>query len=124
MNFRIAARVKSRIFLVNPSEVETIAACGNYVRLNTANGSHLVRGTISAYQQRLSHLGFVRVHRSTLVNISYVVSLEAVASGDYTIHLASGRSVTLSRTFRDLFFGFVSLPAQRIGSNPQASEAL
>lgn len=113
MNFRIAVRVKSRILLINPASVEWIEACGNYVRIHTADGSHLVRGTISGYERHLTSSGFVRIHRSALVNISHVASLEPVVSGDYTVHLTSGRDVILSRTFRERFFAFVSVPAQQ-----------
>ena len=110
MNFRIAVRVKSRIFLIDPSTVEWVEAYGNYVRIHHGSSAHLVRGTISGFEQHLSEYGFVRIHRSALVNIAHVVSLEPVVSGDYTVHLASGREVMLSRTYRERFFNFVSVP--------------
>ena len=111
MNERIPVRVKSRILLINPEDLECATACGNYVRLHTATEKYLVRGTIQAFEQRLAHMGFIRVHRSTLVNVSRVVSVEVAASGDSLLHLSSGRSVTLSRTFRKPFFAFVTVPA-------------
>jgi two-component system LytT family response regulator len=118
VNFRIAVRVKSRIFLVDPATVEWVEAYGNYVRVHHGTGAHLVRGTISGFEQHLRAYGFVRVHRSALVNISHVVSLEPVVSGDYTIHLGSGRDITLSRTYRERFFAFVSVPMA--GAPPSA----
>jgi two-component system LytT family response regulator len=110
VNFRIAVRVKSRIFLIDPATVEWVEAYGNYVRIHHGSSAHLVRGTISSFEQHLSEYGFVRIHRSALVNIAHVVSLEPVVSGDYTVHLASGREVMLSRTYRERFFAFVSVP--------------
>ena len=124
MTFRIAVRVKSRILLINPASVEWVEAYGNYVRIHTGDHAHLVRGTISGYEKHLAPSGFIRVHRSALVNIAHVMSLEPVVSGDYTVHLASGRDVVLSRTYRERFFASVTVPAaaQHSGSLAPALE--
>jgi two-component system LytT family response regulator len=116
-NFRIAARVKSRIMLIDPARVDWIEAYGNYVRIHSGPDAHLVRGTISRFERQLAPYGFVRIHRSSLVNIAQVASLEPSSNGDYTVHLVSGRDVVMSRTFRDNFFTFVG------AANPETRTA-
>jgi DNA-binding LytR/AlgR family response regulator len=107
MNWRIPVRVKSRIVLVDPSAIDLVEACGNYARLHSGDATYLMRGTLSGFEQRLASAGFVRIHRSAMVNITFVASLEPTVSGDYRMHLSTGRVVTLSRTYREQFFSFI-----------------
>jgi len=57
---------------VNRSEVAWVEAQGDYCRLHTADGSHLVRLPISTLEERWAAAGFLRVHRSLLVSLSHV----------------------------------------------------
>jgi DNA-binding LytR/AlgR family response regulator len=107
MSWRIPVRNKSRIVLLDPQAIDLVEACGNYARLYQGDSAHLMRGTLSGFEQRLAKAGFVRIHRSAMVNISFVVSLEPSVSGDYRLHLSTGRVVTLSRTYREQFFSFI-----------------
>ena len=113
MNQRIAVRVKSKILLVDPGEIECVEACGNYVRIHAPSASYLVRGTMSAFEADLSAEGFVRIHRSTIVNLAHIASLEPHVTGEYVVHLRSGRDVMLSRTFRERFFALTTIGGLR-----------
>jgi DNA-binding LytR/AlgR family response regulator len=64
---------------VTRSEIRYVEAQGDYTRLHTASGSHLVRLPISALEERWGEAGFVRIHRSLLVALAHVdeVRLEA-----------------------------------------------
>ncbi|HET6166766.1 MAG TPA: LytTR family DNA-binding domain-containing protein [Marmoricola sp.] len=57
---------------VHRSEVRYAEAQGDYVRLHTASGSHLVRVPISTLEERWSDAGFLRIHRSLLVALAHV----------------------------------------------------
>ena len=57
---------------VRRSEVRYASAQGDYVRLHTATGDPLVRMSLSALEQRWADSGFVRIHRSVLVNLAHV----------------------------------------------------
>jgi DNA-binding LytR/AlgR family response regulator len=69
---RIAIPVDDRLTVVRVAEIDWVEALGNYVSLHVARRSHLLRETVSAMEQRLSAHGFVRIHRSTIVNVQRV----------------------------------------------------
>jgi len=61
---------------------------------------HLLRETMSHLESRLDSERFIRIHRSTIVNLSRVQEMEPYFHGDYIIRLKDGRTLTLSRTYR------------------------
>ncbi|MEV0947839.1 LytTR family DNA-binding domain-containing protein [Rhodococcus sp. NPDC049939] len=67
--------------LVHRSSVEWVEADGDYSRLHTAEGSHLVRIPISALEKRWTDAGFLRVHRSHLVSMPLVTGIRTVGNG-------------------------------------------
>jgi two-component system LytT family response regulator len=79
--------------------VAWLESAGNYVRLHTQAGDHLVRGTLQEMEQRLDPRAFVRVHRSVIVNLDHVRKLEPYFHGEYTIHLRDGTRLTSSRGY-------------------------
>src|SRR5690606_30425896 len=68
---------------VASTEVRYVEAQGDYARLHTANGSHLVRIPLATLEERWASAGFIRVHRSHLVSIKHIEEL----------HIDSGRCV-------------------------------
>lgn len=74
---------------------------GNYVELHLATASHLQRQTLSALETQLSAQGFLRIHRSRLVNRRHVRGIAGNASGDFTITLSDGRQIGGGRRWRD-----------------------
>ena len=90
-----------RIIRVPPREVLGVRSCGNYVEFLLADGRRpLMRTTLAGLEAGLSVLGFVRTHRSWLVNAAHVVEIEAEGSGDYGLKLGDGTQVPLSRRYR------------------------
>jgi len=69
---RVAVKARGRILFVNLEEVVAVHAEGNYVSLRRNNGTHLLRESISRVAERLEPYGFIRIHRSVLVNTSFV----------------------------------------------------
>ena len=57
---------------VRRSEVRYVEAQGDYARLHTARGSHLIRMPLAALAERWAEAGFVRIHRSTLVSLAHI----------------------------------------------------
>lgn len=81
---------------VKRSEIAFVEARGDYVRLHTRTGAHLVRTPLAALEERWADAGFLRVHRQFLVNAGYVESLRSSA-GRLTVELDGGASVPVSR---------------------------
>lgn len=72
---RIAVELGGVTRFVQRSQVRYVQAQGDYARLVTADGSHLLRTPLASLENAWSGAGFVRIHRSTLVNLSYVLQL-------------------------------------------------
>ncbi|HEY6330880.1 MAG TPA: LytTR family DNA-binding domain-containing protein, partial [Blastocatellia bacterium] len=78
-----------------------IEAAGNYVRLHTGKDAHLLRETMAGIESRLAPESFVRIHRSTIVNIERIRELRPLLHGDYEVILNDNTELTLSRAFRE-----------------------
>ena len=99
---RIAIKGVNRIHLVRLNEVRYIEAAGNYLHLHTGAAEPFVlRETLSNYEARLDPKKFVRIHRSTIVNVDHIKELQPLFHGDYVVLLHNGQRVTLSRGYRD-----------------------
>jgi two-component system LytT family response regulator len=98
---RIVVKNAGRIFFLNVEEIDWIEAADNYVRLYVGKDSHLVQGTMSKLESKLDPELFLRVHRSTIVNITRIKEMQPLFHGEYAITLASGKALTSSRSYRD-----------------------
>ena len=96
---RFLVKTASRVYAVRADDVETIEAAGHYVELRTAAGTHLVRDSLSAIERRLDPARFVRVHRSTVVNVDKVAELRPAFHGEFEVVMTSGRRLHCSRTY-------------------------
>jgi two-component system, LytTR family, response regulator len=97
---RLVIRAKGRVVFLNLSEIDWIEASANYVRLNAGKESHLFRETIGRVSERLNPSHFVRVHRSTIVNVRKIKELIPVNSGEYIVVLKNGKELSCSRSYR------------------------
>jgi two-component system LytT family response regulator len=77
-----------------------VEAAGNYLSIVVGKESHLIRDTMQNFETRLDPEHFIRIHRSTLVNIDRVRELQPLFGGEYAVLLRDGRQLTLSRTYR------------------------
>jgi two-component system, LytTR family, response regulator len=97
---RIVFKSRGRILFLPVSDIRWIGAEGNYVRLSTATETHLLRETMAHLEERLDPRGFVRVHRSFIVNLKYVKEVRREANGDSVVIMDSGNKVALGRSYR------------------------
>ncbi|HEX6085849.1 MAG TPA: LytTR family DNA-binding domain-containing protein [Thermoanaerobaculia bacterium] len=89
-------RKRDRTILVAVRDVDWIEAEGKYVRLHVREQSYLVRDTIAAVEARLDGRQFVRIHRSTIVNLRRVTEVR----DDSLVVLQDGTQLVMSRRFR------------------------
>ena len=95
---RLVVRDGAKVGFVAVEQVDWIDVAGNYARLHTVGGVHLLRETLKQLEQRLDPERFVRVHRSTIVNLERITSVEPYFHGEYTLTLKDGTRLTSSRT--------------------------
>ncbi len=97
---RFAVRVRGRIIFVRTSEIVWIGAEGNYVRLHTATGSYLERDSMKHLESSLDPSSFLRVHRSAIVSVEHIVSIDSTSDGSLQIQMSSGERVPLGPNYR------------------------
>ena len=98
---RFVARRGAKHYFVRVAEVDWIEADGNYVRLQTGDRSHLIRETMKGVEAKLDAASFVRVHRSAMVAIERIQSIEAGEHGEYVVTMQGGMRFVSSRSYSD-----------------------
>ncbi|MCI0685355.1 MAG: LytTR family DNA-binding domain-containing protein [Gemmataceae bacterium] len=98
---RLVVKSGGRVSFVRVDEVDWIEAAGNYVRLHVGKEDHLLRESLSGLEAKLDPRRFVRIHRSTIVNIDRIRQLQPAFHGDCVVTLRDGAELTLSRSYRD-----------------------
>lgn len=98
---RLVIKSGGKVFFLKTDEVDWIEAAGNYVRLHAGGESHLLRETMSGIQKKLNPNQFIRIHRSTFVNIEQIKELQPWFHGEYVVILKEGTQLTMSRSYRN-----------------------
>jgi two-component system LytT family response regulator len=98
---RLPVKSKGRIVFVRLNEIEWIEAEGNYLRLHLDGESYLLRETMNALEAKLDPSSFMRIHRSTIVNIDRITDVQPWFTGEYVVRMSSGKELTLTRSYRD-----------------------
>lgn len=97
---RVAVRSHSRTQFLRLLDVDWIEAAANYVRLHVRKESFLFRASLAGFEQRLDPKQFVRIHRSTIVNIDRIAELHPSFNREQIVILADGTELRLSDSFR------------------------
>ncbi|NKB71495.1 MAG: response regulator [Candidatus Latescibacteria bacterium] len=97
---RFAVRQGDGILLVDANQVDWLEAQGNYVILHLGDTRHMIRDSLGQIERRPDLDGFIRIHRSTMVNIDRIQRLQPVSHGDCLVILHDGRQLLMSRTYR------------------------
>lgn len=99
----VLVKKRERVIVLRPEEIDFVEACGDYVRLRVGQDSHLLRGTLGDMERKLTPAGFVRIHRSRLVNWQRVREFTADRDHDPVVVLKNGQRLDASvACLRDL----------------------
>lgn len=97
---RVAVKERGRILFINLDEVVAVHAEGNYVSMRRNGSTHLLRESISKVAEKLDAYGFIRIHRSVLVNTAFVEEIRPYATGEYGLRVRGGKEYTVTRTYK------------------------
>ena len=111
---RIAIKANGKIVFVDPDEVIVVEAEGNYVSLRHRSDSYWLRESISVMAEILKPYGFIRIHRSVLVNSLFVEQIKSLPAGAYGLRTTGGKEYTVTRTYKN---NLKSLAAAWIGTD-------
>ncbi|QWT19834.1 LytTR family transcriptional regulator [Bacillus sp. NP157] len=98
---RFLVRKLGRDFLVATADIEWAQASGNYVNLRVRGRDYPLRSTLAALEAKLDPATFVRAHRSYVVQLAQVTSIEPLDAGEARLHMADGTVLPCSRRYRE-----------------------
>jgi two-component system LytT family response regulator len=98
---RLMLKSGGRIHFVRMTDIDWCEAAGNYVRVHVGSHEHLVRDTMAHLESELDPQQFVRIHRSTIVNVDRIQEMQSSFNGEYVMLLRGGTRLMLSRGYRD-----------------------
>jgi two-component system LytT family response regulator len=99
-SLRVAIKVKGKILFVNLRDVVSVQAKGKCVCLQRNASPYLLRESISVVAEKLETHGFIRIHRSVLVNILFVEEIRPLSTGEYCLRVEGGKEYTVTRTYK------------------------
>jgi len=97
---RLIVKSLGKLLFVNVADIDWIEADSYYARLHVGRDTHLIRRTLAELEGDLGAETFVRVHRSTIVNLERIRGLELQSAGEYEVLLHSGARLRLSRRYK------------------------
>ena len=98
---RIAFKAKGRILLLDLADILAVQAEGNYVSLQHRPNPYLVHESLSSMAEKLKPYGFIRIHRSVVVNSSAVEEIQPLSTGEYRLRVKGGKEYLVTRTYKD-----------------------
>ena len=107
---RLIIKADGRIIFLKTEEIDWLEADDKYVHLHVGKTSHMVRQTLSGMEAQLDPEKFLRIHRSTIVNLERIKELQALFGGEHTVILNDGTELTLSRNYKDKLFELLGKP--------------
>jgi DNA-binding LytR/AlgR family response regulator len=97
---RIAFKAKGRILLLDLADILAVQAEGNYVSLQHRPNPYLVHESLSSMAEKLKPYGFIRIHRSVVVNTSAVEEIQSLPTGEYRLRVKGGKEYLVTRTYK------------------------
>ena len=97
---KLAVKSAGRVTFVKIDDIDWVEAADNYVNVHSGTAEHLLRETMTSLSTRLPAEKFVRINRSTVVNLDRIKELQPTFHGEYCVFLNDGTKLTLSRNYR------------------------
>ncbi len=100
---RILVKEEDHHVIIKVADIQWVEAEDNYVRLHVEGTSHLLRTSMSSLLMKLSPRQFRRIHRSSIVNLDFILEVHPWFSGEHVMVMRDGTRLTMSRSYRDQF---------------------
>lgn len=97
---RLVIKSAGRIFFLGVEEIDWVEAADNYVRLHSGSNTHLLRETMNSLEKKLDPAQFLRIQRSTIINVRRIKELHPLFRGEYEIVLRDGTRLASGRAYR------------------------
>ena len=101
MKRKLLIRDSGVVKVIPFDDIDWVDAAGDYMCVHALGETHIVRSTLRELLKKLDDKLFVRIHRSTVVNIARVVSISSIQKGGSLLHLSEGQTLKVSRNYRE-----------------------
>jgi two-component system LytT family response regulator len=118
---RLVFKTRGKILFLPALDIRWIASEENYVRIHTGKETHLLRETMTNLEKRLDPEIFLRVHRSSIVNLEYVEEVRSAPDGD--VLLVNGERIPMSRSYRSYINKWLIRGCKRTSSSRISNES-
>lgn len=98
---KIVIRDAGSAIVIAEADIDWIDAAGDYMCIHTQDTTHIMRSTVKELVSTLDQNIFKRIHRSTIVNIERIQSIQSISKGDYIVLLSCGERLKVSRNYND-----------------------
>ncbi|HVW69907.1 MAG TPA: response regulator [Steroidobacteraceae bacterium] len=98
---RLVVKDGDRFLLLKVDEIDWITSIGEYANVHARKTSYLIRTALSELARRLDIRQFVRIHRSTIINLDRVSEIQPRSHGDCDVVMHDGTVLRLSRSYRE-----------------------
>lgn len=98
-----------RITRLSPYQIICFVASGYYVEVHTYEKKFLLRESLKALASKLDPSVFIRIHRSTIINLASVVEIISTSAGCAEVHLKDGKIFTVSKSYRSSLFELLGI---------------
>ncbi|HXV40723.1 MAG TPA: LytTR family DNA-binding domain-containing protein [Steroidobacteraceae bacterium] len=105
---QLKLRVRRRLLTLDVGEIVWIQGASQYSRVHSRRGEYLLARTLASLECELDPARFFRIHRSAIVNVSYVREVRSCGDGRYNIHLQGGQTLPMGRARRDILESLLS----------------
>lgn len=97
---RIIVKREGGVTFIDVNDIVAIEASDYYLKIITSINEHVMRKSLNAIEERLDVNKFVRIHRSTIVNIDYIKSIEKFTADEHIIKMKNNNKYRISKTGR------------------------
>ncbi len=98
---KITVRHKNKIRLIKVEQIDWIEASGDYICIHTEGEKYLINDSMNQIAKKLDPKSFMRIHRSTIVNIEEIHEIEPYFNGEYFMHLKDKTKLKSSRSYKE-----------------------
>lgn len=98
---RIPVKIGDKTHFVPADQVHYVKASAYYAELFTSNGKHIIRESLTALIKRLDPQSFIRIHRSSIININFIKEIVAIGFGDLEVKMMDGTELRVSKSYKE-----------------------
>ncbi len=98
---RLTIKDGNEFQFIRIADIQWIDAAGDYMCVHAAGKTHIMRTTMKKLEANLNPEVFIRVHRSSIVNVNSILSAVTHTNGEYILSLDGGTQLKVSRSYRD-----------------------